>query len=136
MTGAAKIILAARLLAAALLLSASAVAAAPPPAQLTANSLVPEATPVPEKARLDCLAKGGKIRAVCRSARLKCVVAYPDAGKACTDNSQCASNKCVADPAVGPIGAPVAGKCKVTNDPCGCTTMVKDGKRGPTLCVD
>lgn len=136
MVQAAKFILALRVLAAAIMFSATAAACAPASAQLTANSLVPEATPVPEQARLDCLAKGGKIRAVCRAARLVCVVAYSDAGKACTDNSQCTSNKCVAEPAAGPIGAPVTGKCKVTNDPCGCTTMVKNGKRGATLCVD
>ena len=83
------------------------------PAQLTANTLVPEQKPLEEKARPECTAKGGKVRPVCRSGRLMSVVAYPDAGKACSNNSDCASNKCIADPENGPIGAPVAGKCKV-----------------------
>ena len=128
----AKFIQAARVLVAAFVFSVAACA----PAQLTANTLVPPQKPVDEQMRLDCVAKGGKIRPVCRSARLMCVVAYPDAGKACSNNSDCASNKCVADPAAGPIGAPVAGKCKVTNDPCGCITTVKNGKRSATMCVD
>lgn len=132
MFGAAKFGLAVRVLATAFFFAVAACA----PAQLTANTLVPEQKPLEEKARIECTAKGGKMRPVCRSGRLMCVVAYPDAGKACSNNSDCASNKCVADPAAGPIGAPVAGKCKVTNDPCGCTTTVKNGKRSATLCVD
>jgi hypothetical protein len=131
MFGATKFILAARVLAAAFVFSVAACA----PAQLTANTLVPEQKPVEEQARLECVAKGGKIRPVCRAGRLMCVFAYPDAGKACSNNSDCASNKCVATEP-GPIGAPAEGKCKVTNDPCGCTTTVKNGKRSATLCVD
>ena len=123
---------AARRLAVAMIFSAGI--ALPAMAQ-TNTSPLPGQTPVAEKERIACVAKGGKIRAVCRSGRLMCVVAYPDAGKACTDNSQCASNKCVATES-GAIGAAASGKCKVTNDPCGCTTMVKNGKRGPTVCVD
>jgi hypothetical protein len=132
MSKVAKFMMKVRVLAAAFVFSVAACA----PAQLTANTLVPEQKPVEEQARLDCVAKGGKIRPVCRAGRLMCVVAYPDAGKVCDNNADCLSNKCVADPSAGPIGAPVTGKCKVTNDPCGCVTTVKNGKRSATLCVD
>lgn len=129
----AKFIVAARVLAAAFIFSAGAAACAP--AQLPGDSLVANATPVAEKERLDCVGKGGKIRPVCRSGRLMCIVAYADAGKSCTDNSDCTSNKCIAE-GDGQIGQPASGKCKVANDPCGCTTTVKNGRRSATLCVD
>jgi hypothetical protein len=33
-------------------------------------------------------------------------------------------------------GKPATGKCVATSDPCGCFTLVEDGKIGPALCVD
>ncbi len=138
MIGADTFLRTARSLVAAIVLSASL--ALPAFAQVggapNVPGQMPGQTPVAEKDRIACVAKGGKIRPVCRSGRLMCVIAFKDAGKACTDNSQCQSNKCVAEPTAGPIGGETAGKCKVTNDPCGCTTLVKNGKRMPTLCVD
>ncbi len=36
-----------------------------------------------------CTQQGGVMRKVCLSQSLACVTPYPDAGKVCTDNSQC-----------------------------------------------
>lgn len=138
MIGAGNFLRTARSLAAVIVLSVGL--ALPAAAQVGGVSNMPGQMPgqtqVAEKDRIACVARGGKIKPVCRSGRLMCVAAYKDAGKACTDNSQCVSNKCVAEPAAGPIGSETEGKCKVTNDPCGCTTLVKNGKRTSTLCVD
>lgn len=134
MSKAGKVLHFARQLIAALVVCVSL--ALPAAAQVGGAPNMPGQTPVSEADRIACVAKGGKIKPVCRSGRLMCIVAYKDAGKACTDNSQCQSNRCVAEPTAGPIGGEATGKCKVANDPCGCITLVKNGKRMPTLCVD
>lgn len=98
----------------------------------------PPAPPAAGQASLDpaqCSAAGGTVKPVCRLQRPQCVISYPDAGKACTDGSQCGSGKCVTDRDAAP-GAPAQGVCKADNDPCGCVTPVVNGKVGAGLCVD
>lgn len=83
-----------------------------------------------------CTAKRGTVRPVCRMQNLACVISYADAGKACSDKSDC-QGRCLykgeapADPA-----ATVTGQCQATSDPCGCFTTVVKGHPGPGMCVD
>jgi hypothetical protein len=63
-----------------------------------------------------------------------CVVAYKDAGKVCSDSSQC-EGRCIGDRDETPPGQRVAGRCEADNDPCGCTTEII-GSVPRTICVD
>ncbi|MBC6981859.1 hypothetical protein [Caulobacter sp. 17J80-11] len=81
-----------------------------------------------------CQAKGGTVKPVCRRQLPQCVIAYPDAGKSCTDGSQCAGD-CLYQGDAAP-GTPVTGQCQADSDPCGCKTPVVGGKVGMGRCVD
>lgn len=118
------------------MLSTAACAPTPKP-QATSEAAEAPAQPSAEQQESDCKAKGGILQPVCRLGRVTCIVKFSDAGKACTDGSQCESQKCLAD-VTGPRdpNAPVSGQCKATNDPCGCSTPVEDGKLGVGVCID
>lgn len=45
----------------------------------------------------DCAKAGGEWRAWWTPAVKSCVMSWPDAGKACSDSSDCASNTCMVD---------------------------------------
>lgn len=113
------------LLAAALALVMVSCAPTPPPVTAAAS---------PDVAQ--CTAKGGTVRPVCRMQKPACVIAYADAGKTCSDKSDC-QGRCLyqgeapADPA-----AAVTGQCQATSDPCGCFTTVVKSHVGPGMCVD
>jgi hypothetical protein len=90
-----------------------------------------------------CLARGGAWKRACVSQEYRCVVPYPDAGKACSDSSECkgqclvdltdqcdASGKCV-HAKVPEAGSEVAGMCQVDDDPCGSFMVVKKGRAQP-----
>lgn len=83
-----------------------------------------------------CKARGGVIRPVCRRQVPRCVVRYADAGKACTDKSQC-QGRCLVESALAQVpGAPAQGRCEEDDDPCGCRIEVKNGKVAGGVCVD
>ena len=98
---------------------------APPPVPTPAGSASPDAAA--------CKAEGGAIRPVCKLQRPTCVIAYKDAGTACSDSSQC-DGRCVTDRSTGSPGQ-VAGVCGADSDPCGCVTEVVGGV-ARTICVD
>jgi hypothetical protein len=81
-----------------------------------------------------CAAAGGELQPVCRMQRPMCLISFADAGKACTDGSQCGSGRCYVQGA--DAAAPTSGQCTATNDPCGCYQRIEDGKVQPTICVD
>ena len=62
--------------------------------------------------------------------RPACVLAFKDAGKACTDKKDCQGD------CLGEGEKAKAGKCAPDNDPCGCKTKIVGGKATPTMCVD
>ena len=67
-----------------------------------------------------------------------CVTPYPDAGKACTDKSDCAG-RCIADYGSvkgGTSGSPAVGKCQADDALFGCYAEVVQGRLGAPLCVD
>jgi hypothetical protein len=84
-----------------------------------------------------CLARGGAGQRACLSQEYRCVMPYPDAGKSCSDSSECkgqcvvdltdqcdASGKCV-HAKVPEAGSEVGGVCQVDDDPCGSFMVVK-----------
>jgi len=86
-----------------------------------------------------CAKAGGELKPVCRMQRPMCLITFSDAGKACSDGSDCGSGRCVAGPADMPPplpSVPVKGICAATNDPCGCYQRIEDGLAQPTICVD
>ena len=83
-----------------------------------------------------CAARGGEMKQVGRMQSWQCVIAYADAGKRCTDSAQCQGD-CRVEGATGvQPGAATAGVCQATSDRFGCNAVVRDGKAGPTLCID
>lgn len=84
-----------------------------------------------------CAAKGGTYRRVCLMGDWTCVMPHKDAGKRCSDGDECESKQCRYVGASAPQpGQQATGECRRTSDPCGCFTLVEDGKAEPTLCVD
>ena len=81
-----------------------------------------------------CAAKGGAIQPVGRAQIPTCVIPYADAGKACTDKSQC-EGACIAEGNLESQGA-VSGQCQKTNRQFGCFARIENGKATATLCVD
>jgi hypothetical protein len=82
----------------------------------------------------NCSAKGGSILPVGKAQIPTCVVPYADAGKACTDKSQC-EGQCVLEGNLEPQGA-VTGQCQKTNRQFGCYAKVVNGKTTGAICVD
>lgn len=93
---------------------------------------LPEPTPSADAAQ--CAIKGGTVKPVCRRQIPQCVIPYADAGKACTDGSQCAGD-CLYEGDAAP-GTAASGRCQADSDPCGCKTPIVDGKVGMGRCVD
>ena len=120
------------LAAAALLLAACAQPAATP------------ATEAPVAEKIDwqaaqnaeqCGAIGGNWRPICMMGKPACVVPYKDAGKSCSDSSEC-SGQCVTTSTGTPPESATRGVCTANSDPCGCFQLVEKGKAGYPLCAD
>jgi hypothetical protein len=103
---------------------------------------VPPPVRVPETV-LDadaCRARGGELRQIGRMQTPSCVIRYADAGKRCTDGSQCQGD-CRAEADLPPPGrTPAApgvleGRCQADSNPFGCHTRLENGQ-AVTLCVD
>lgn len=83
-----------------------------------------------------CRAAGGSIRPVCKRQVPACVTPYQDAGRRCTDSSQC-DGRCILE--IDHEPAPdeqVWGRCEQDDDPCGCKIEVVGGKMGAGGCYD
>jgi hypothetical protein len=90
---------------------------------------------IPENRR-SCTALGGTMRRVCFSGVMACVKPYKDAGKNCTDGSQCEGHRCVdVGNKVSDDGS-ILGQCKENDDPCGSFSAITSGKRGARIHVD
>lgn len=84
----------------------------------------------------NCVAQGGVWQRVCMSQSLACLSPYPDANKECFDNSDCQGG-CLDVGNQADTSGRVSGKCKATNNPCGCFTSINKGQRSKTRrCVD
>lgn len=114
---------------------------------LAACSPTPAPEPVvpiagaPDKATMTitdsaCTARGGQMQQVGRMQSWQCVVKYADAGKRCTDASQCEGQCEIAGNSGIAAGAAATGVCQADSKRFGCRTTVKDGKAEGTLCID
>ena len=83
----------------------------------------------------NCARLGGYVQRVGLLGREACVVTYKDAGKACTDGSQCEGD-CWGEARPFAPGEPAKGTCQPTNMPFGCNSRVNNGVASPVLCVD
>lgn len=95
---------------------------------------VPKGTCVRDTAE-KCAARGGSWTRVCFHRALRCVMPTPDAGKPCTDSSQCTQACLDVGRAPGADGL-VTGACKKDDDPCGYFPYIVQGKRGATVVAD
>jgi hypothetical protein len=76
-----------------------------------------------------CIAEGGHVQGVCMLGFPACVKPFPDAGKQCTDSSECEGMCWVQENTIRrERGEPVIGVCQDTTDTCGCWEEVKDGR--------
>ena len=105
--------------------------------------------PAPDKALAErelelaqCQTKGGELREMVAPARPVCVIPYPDAGKVCTDSSQCTGTcRITSDESrakqVVPGAAAVKGTCQRDKfDIAGCYAKVSKGMMGVIICMD
>ena len=105
----------------------------PPPADLP---LMPGdvASVMPAPDARACEAQGGMLDRRGRAQTLMCVHPYPDGGKQCTDNLQCAG-KCVTQPG-DDTDRRIVGTCQADDALFGCYAEVVDGKAVRAICVD
>ena len=88
----------------------------------------------------DCEKAGGEWRAWCTPAVESCIMSWPDAGKACSDSSECASKTCMLDltthcdenkqciePVIPLTGTIAVGVCKGMDVSCGSYIEIKKG---------
>jgi hypothetical protein len=88
----------------------------------------------------DCEKAGGEWIAWCSPSVKRCVMSWPDAGKACTDSSECASRTCMVDlvircdknkqctePVIPATGSAAVGVCKDMDVSCGSYIEIKKG---------
>ena len=131
------IALAAFMIAAACTPSPAPSESAPTPAPAVEMPGAPEPEQIVATDAASCKTQGGDWRPVCRMQQPACITTFPDAGKACTDGSQCAGD-CLASPEAGFAdgGATATGICAANNDPCGCKQKIEDGKATSAICVD
>lgn len=89
-------------------------------------------------ARIDimaCLDRGGVIQSVCMFGVPSCVEKYMDAGKPCSDSTECAG-KCRIEDEFVEVGTQTTGFCSADSDPCGCFQLIVKGKAEHALCAD
>jgi hypothetical protein len=126
------------LAAAALLLSACAQPAMTPSAA-TPETLAPQAAVKVDWQAADtqekCATISGNWRPICMRGMPACVVAFKDAGKSCSDSSEC-SGRCITSGENIKPEMPTKGVCTANSDPCGCFQLVENGKAGYAMCAD
>ncbi|MFM9864306.1 MAG: hypothetical protein ACKVRO_11930 [Micropepsaceae bacterium] len=107
------------------------------PAESGPTATPSNATVIP-KDEQSCRVAGGTWRPVCMMGTLACVIKYNDAGKTCRDGDECQGRQCRYEGKERPDGEgrEATGKCLAYSDPCGCFTLVEDGKIMGTLCAD
>ncbi len=82
-----------------------------------------------------CTSAGGTVQRRGRLGMEQCVRAFADAGKACTDTSQC-QGKCVGSAGAASASEKVSGQCQADDRLFGCYSEIRDGKAAYAICVD
>jgi len=101
----------------------------------TADGMIDNSVQAALTANPDACAKaGGQVQPVCMMQKPMCVISFRDAGKTCSDSSECLG-RCQTAESVQAM-KPATGKCAATNDPCGCFQTVEKGVAQYALCAD
>ena len=97
------------------------------------EGFVPGTMPAGERAQ--CLSGGGTVQRMGMAGHEMCVRPMKDAGKACTDSSQC-EGRCIAPAETQVPAGNVTGTCQRTSAQFGCFGEVEQGRVRGILCVD
>ena len=84
------------------------------------------------KAAASCASQGGTYARRGMMGAYSCAVPFADAGKSCTDSTQC-EGQCrveMTEP------QPISGQCQATTDPFGCHGFFDDNGEYAAICVD
>ncbi len=83
-----------------------------------------------------CDAAGGEVHRDGLAGFERCTQTYGDAGKSCTDSSDC-EGRCEVSGEFSDMGKRgVTGRCQATDSPFGCFQIVENGQATAALCVD
>ena len=125
-----------------LLLSVLSLCACAPEAQLPTPSPKEHLRTTAERAETEpdqerCVAEGGSVEHRGMFGSPMCVKPYPDAGRVCTDSSQC-SGACLAEsePGILSVESGATGQCQADSAAFGCFGEVQQGRIDGFLCVD
>ena len=90
------------------------------------------------KKREDCVKNGGIFQVAGRAGGWICITEFADAGKECSDGSECLGKACyIYDRESTPkIGEPAHGLCRRDSNPFGCHARVINGQFAGYRCVD
>ena len=89
--------------------------------------------------RKACIAAGGAVSPQGLAGYEMCVLPYKDAGKTCSDSSECLGQcraQSLSTPQQSEATQAVKGQCQANNIPFGCYSEIIDGTVQPGLCVD
>lgn len=89
-----------------------------------------------EKLAKECLAKGGTYSKQGRLQAYRCVMQFSDAGKSCSDSSECQGSCVNSDKAIEAGTSNVKGTCAATDSPFGCRQTIEGGVAKGFLCID
>ncbi len=91
---------------------------------------------VTEKKVIDCQKQGGSLQKQGMAQCYMCTIEYADAGKACSDGSEC-QGACLNYNDFIPAGKTnQQGQCAKTNSPFGCYQVIEKGVAKHAMCVD
>ncbi|MFC3214816.1 MULTISPECIES: hypothetical protein [Novosphingobium] len=107
-------------------------AAAPTPEAADGRSLSRDLSAADRAA---CTSGGGTVQRRGRASMEMCVRSYADAGKQCTDSSQC-EGRCIGSKDDMGKTANISGQCQADNRLFGCVAEVHGGSRVDLLCID
>ncbi len=88
-----------------------------------------------KKIVLDCQKQGGTLKKQGMAQCYMCTINYADAGKVCSDSSNC-QGACLNYNNFAPVGKATKGQCAKTNSPFGCYQRVEKGVAKNAICVD
>lgn len=84
----------------------------------------------------ECLAKGGEYTKEGRLQAYRCVQQFSDAGKSCSDSSECQGKCTGSDTSIVAGTSNVTGTCAANDSPFGCRQTIEGGVAKGFLCVD
>jgi hypothetical protein len=113
-----------------LLIAAAAIATCSPAPHEFQGQRVPNAA--------ECTAKAAFLDHRGMFGKVMCVTPFPDAGKACSDKSNCSGRCIIAYEKLGGIADPshATGQCQADDAQFGCYSEIVGGKVTQPICVD